>query len=434
MMKQHSTTAYSEDTIRQIAALSSMTGNGILENEETASLVDQMLKKEIRKAVTEKIKPYLRNKDKEIVYYCASRKGYKIYIPAELRRKEEAAPQSAKTADELWKKAYEYLYGLSAKPTVNDYYQKWREARLHDIDIANYSVYCDDYRYKKYIIGHGIAKKQIDHVTPADVKKFLKEITAGRQITRKEMRSVKSILNSIFSLAMDMGAIEFNPAIQVKTNDLKCKAVNNRSKVYTEEERRKLLEYLDALPVQTAYTLAIALMFCLDIRIGELKALRWSDYDRSKKTIYIHNEIVTRFDENGVRKQVELTHTKAGEGGDRVQRLSPRALQILEKAQELNPDHGDEDYILPANCEQKTPIYTNRFNQRLRQLCTRAGINYYSSHKMRFYAVAAQARAGVDIDTIRYNSGHLHLETTLGYIRRAKNEAENSEKWDEIFD
>ena len=223
-MKQHSTTAYSEDTIRQIAALSSMTGNGILEDEETASLVDQMLKKEIRKAVTEKIKPYLRNKDKEIVYYCASRKGYKIYIPAELRRKEEAAPQSAKTADELWKKAYEYLYGLSAKPTVNDYYQKWREARLHDIDIANYSVYCDDYRYKKYIIGHGIAKKQIDHVTPADVKKFLKEITAGRQITRKEMRSVKSILNSIFSLAMDMGAIEFNPAIQVKTNDLKVSA------------------------------------------------------------------------------------------------------------------------------------------------------------------------------------------------------------------
>ena len=81
--------------------------------------------------------------------------------------------------------------------------------------------------------------------------------------------------------------------------------------------------------------------------------------------------------ENGVRKQVELTHTKAGEGGGRVQRLSPRALQILEKA---------------------------------------------------------QARAGVDIDTIRYNSGHLHLETTLGYIRRAKDEAENSEKWDEIFD
>ena len=61
------------------------------------------------------------------------------------------------------------------------------------------------------------------------------------------------------------------------------------------------------------------------------------------------------------------------------------------------------------------------------------GINYYSSHKMRFYAVTAQAKAGVDIDTIRYNSGHLHLETTLGYIRRANNEAENSEKWDEIF-
>ena len=428
------TTTYNDDNLRQIAALSSLSGNGILEDEETASLVEQMLKKEIRKAVTEKIKPYLRNKDKEIVYYCASRKGYKIYIPAELRRKEEKAPQSAKTADELWKKAYEYLYGLSAKPTVDDYYCRWREARLNDVDIANYTVYCDDYRFKKYIADHAIAKKQIDRVTPAEVKKFLKEITAGRKITRKEMRTVKSILNGIFSLAMDEGAIVFNPALQVKTNDLKCKAVNNRSKVYTEEERRTLLAYLERLPEQTAYTLAIALMFCLDIRIGELKALRWSDVDLTKKTIYIHNEIVTRFDENGVRKQVELTHTKAGEGGDRVQKLSPRAIQVLEQANELYPEHKADDYILPANCAEKTPIYTNRFNQRLRQLCTRAGINYYSSHKMRFYAVTAQARAGVDIDTIRYNSGHLHLETTLGYIRRAKDEAENSEKWDEIFD
>ena len=152
-----------------------------------------------------------------------------------------------------------------------------------------------------------------------------------------------------------------------------------------------------------------------------------------KKTVYIHNEIVTRFDGNGVRKQVELEHTKAGEGGDRVQMLSPRAIRILEQANALYPEHKAEDYILPANCASKTPIYTNRFNQRLKQLCTRAGINYYSSHKMRFYAVTAQAKAGVDIDTIRYNSGHLHLETTLGYIRRAKNEAENSEKWDEIF-
>ena len=89
------TTAYEDDRIRQIAALSSVAGNGILEGEETASLVDDMLKKEIRKAVTEKIKPYLRNPDKEIVYYCASRKGYKIYIPAELRRKGARHPGDA---------------------------------------------------------------------------------------------------------------------------------------------------------------------------------------------------------------------------------------------------------------------------------------------------------------------------------------------------
>ena len=37
--------------------------------------------------------------------------------------------------------------------------------------------------------------------------------------------------------------------------------------------------------------------------------------------------------------------------------------------------------------------------------------NYYLQNR-------PDTRAGVDIDTTRYNSGHLHLETTLGYIRR----------------
>lgn len=58
-------------------------------------------------------------------------------------------------------------------------------------------------------------------------------------------------------------------------------------------------------------------MFCLGIRIGELKALRWNDYDAKKGIIYIGKQIVDDKDENGKWCQKEKEHTKGGEGADR---------------------------------------------------------------------------------------------------------------------
>ncbi|MCR4789171.1 MAG: hypothetical protein K5888_11335 [Lachnospiraceae bacterium] len=102
----------------------------------------------------------------------------------------------------------------------------------------------------------------------------------------------------VLDYAVNNEIIDHNVARDVSTKSLKCKIVNNKDKVYTPEERAALFEYLISIP-QNVYTLGIMLMFCLDIRIGELKALKWSDYDESKGQIYIQRQIVDRKDENG---------------------------------------------------------------------------------------------------------------------------------------
>lgn len=403
--------------------------NDMIEDVELAALVERMEQAKIRKAVTEAIKPYQRN-GKEIVYYCPSKGCYRIYIPKPLRREGEAPPTNSKSQSDLWLRAYEYIFDRKAKPTVADCYTEWKKLREADESISSYTTYTDDTRYRRHIAGDKLANKQINHVTPHDIKMFLKRIGANRNLSRKELRSVKSILNGIFSYAVDVEIISFNPTLQVTTKDIKCKAVNNRDKVYSEDDRLRILNYLDGLRTQTAYTLGIALMFCLCCRIGELKALKWSDYGRRKKTIYIHAEVITVI-VDGKRQRREVDHTKIGEGGDRIQLLSDRALGILALAEKLHPDHKPDDYILPTT--EGTPLYTNRFNQRLKQICERAGVRYLSSHKIRFYAVTAQARAGFDIGTIQQNAGHLNPGTTLGYIRMVQREAENREKWESVF-
>ena len=177
-----------------------------------------------------------------------------------------------------------------------------------------------------------------------------------------------------------------------------------------------------------AYSLGIQLMFCLDVRIGELKALTWDDYDESKGQLYIHSQIVDRKDENGKWCQVRLDYTKSGEDGDRKLPVSSKAKMILKQLKLRNPDN---EHIVVNGAG--TIIKTNKFNEYLKKYCESCVIRYLSSHKMRFYAVTEQAKAGLDLATIQYNSGHKCKSTTLRYIRNARNDAVSDEKWEKVF-
>ncbi len=80
-----------------------------------------------------------------------------------------------------------------------------------------------------------------------------------------------------------------------------------------------------------------------------------------------------------------------------------------------------------------TLIKTNKFNEYLKKYCEACGVRYLSSHKIRFYAVTEQAKAGTDLLTIQHYSGHRCQSTTLHYMRNACNEAVADEKWEKVF-
>ncbi|WP_026497316.1 tyrosine-type recombinase/integrase [Butyrivibrio sp. WCD3002] len=171
---------------------------------------------------------------------------------------------------------------------------------------------------------------------------------------------------------------------------------------------------------KTGYEYGIELMFCLCIRIGELKALRWNDVDFRKKTINISREVVLRKDSNGINRSVELNHTKGGEHGSRVLPLSDRALIILKCLREQPKVYEHIVYTAEGN-----PLNTGHFNDHLKAITARAGVPYLSSHKIRFWSVTELARAtGGDLETVMYAAGHADKNTTLHYIRAVQADAQ----------
>lgn len=408
----------------QTRALSAIMSGG-----EAIVDANTMTRKVLVEALTAKLAPHTRGGS--IITYIPSKGRFKVRVPGALSPTGKAVEIYDKSDIACLNRAYEAIVGSPDKITLEALWADYLAIRKADPDVATSTIERDSYLWAKHCQDQPITQRPVQDLRASEIKAFYKSRTAGRAITRKELNNLKSILNSILALAVDRDILQANPAAAVSTKDLKCKVVHNSDSVYTREERDKLLAYLDAQK-PSLYTLAISLAFCLDIRIGELKALTWADYDETAGTIRIERQYVMRkdsLDDPDARKHATLLdHTKAGEGGDRRLPVSPRAKRYLQLARHRRP-FGK----LILESERGTPLRTNRFNEKLRQYCEAAGIRYLSSHKIRFYAITEQASSGMDLATIQYNSGHRSPQMTLHYLRPQGMAEDQREHWDAAF-
>ena len=388
-----------------------------------------MTRKVLVDALTAKLAIYTRGGS--IITYIPSKGRFKVRIPGALSPTGKAVEIYDRSDIACLNRAYEILVGSPDKITMESLWEDYLALRKADPDVATSTIERDTYLWAKHCQDQPITRQPVQTLRASELKAFYKSRTAGRAITRKELNNLKSICNSILALAVDRDILQANPAAAVSTKDLKCKVVHNSDSVYTREERDKLLAYLDAQK-PSLYSLAVSLAFCLDIRIGELKALTWEDYDEQAGTIRIERQYVMRkddLDDPEERKHaVLLDCTKSGEGGDRRLPVSPRARRYLQMARHRRP-FGK----LILESERGTPLRTNRFNEKLRAYCQAAGIRYLSSHKIRFYSITAQTEAGMDLATIQYNSGHKSPQMTYHYMRPQGMAEDQRRHWDAAF-
>ncbi len=132
------------------------------------------------------------------------------------------------------------------------------------------------------------------------------------------------------------GLVEVNHSkefsiVEYRFQPKKAKAVK------TPEEREKLIAYY--LDLDTVYGYACALMECLNLRVSELKALKWSDIYLEDGLILVSHMV----DHDG--KFCDYTKNHDDEGSHYVP-ISPRALKILMIIKEKNTISGMDLFFL----------------------------------------------------------------------------------------
>ncbi len=120
---------------------------------------------------------------------------------------------------------------------------------------------------------------------------FLNDSITTFKFSRKEFNNMKTILNSVFQIAMGKEILSVNPLLNTHTS-IKFRSIQKKkdgSKLYLEKEMEILEDFLYQQGTMEAYT--ILMDFQIGTRIGELVVLKKEDMLDDE--VYIHKmEIV----------------------------------------------------------------------------------------------------------------------------------------------
>lgn len=164
-------------------------------------------------------------------------------------------------------------------------------SRGFDTIMRNYNLHIYPYLKNTNII-------DIDTVV---IKKLLNTIYAKNQSIEVQ-KKVKSLLKQFFDYAVEEKLVQYNPVLSVKTR-IKIKKdlsldKNRNYKAIKPEHREKFLE---ALSQNSFLKTLCSVGYYMGLRIGEILALKWEDFDLEKGTANIYKGVTVdvEFDKDG---------------------------------------------------------------------------------------------------------------------------------------
>lgn len=321
---------------------------------------------------------------------------------------------SGKSEADLYTKLYDFYFGES-NSTLETLYPQWLKWREEQASVSPKTIKENSYLWNAYLKDTPISKVPIRLLKPKDFIKFFREVTKGGEVTRKRFNDMKSVLNGIIYYAIELEIIEHNYLRDINYKQFRYKAENNNILPFTEEERLKIIAHL---PNDDLYSLALKFDFHMILRIGELKGLKWSDI----KGDYIY---IQRFinDDNEIIEDIKGHQ----EEGRRFIPLTATAKQLLERIREINPN---SEFLF---VHDGVPLATVTFNRRLKKCCKELGIEYRSSHKVRFSTASIMYKNGVGAPELQKMLGHTTLAMTTHYLRSVTPEEETLLKMNSVL-
>lgn len=326
--------------------------------------------------------------------------------------KKEYAEQAAAIVENQYRKG---LYIGPVQTTLQELVDEW--LKYYASNNKPSSVKIRTNRAKKFVTFMDNAKVQ--HVSEFHCQTFINEM--ADKYSHNTVKLYHTTLKMMFQYAKEkmklisespMTNVEL-PRVQQTVEDIEKNDIGDNY-----FERSELLEFLECAKEHGLYNdfAIFTLMAYTGLRSGEIRALKWTDINKTDGTLRITK---TLYHEKGNRYKFSHLPPKTKKS-IRTLSIDPYVLEVLE-AHKNNQDkvkskneavHKDFDYIFAEN--DGYPLTLNKLNDRMLRLLKRTTIEKeLSTHAFRHTHTSLLIEANVHIKEIQERLGHSSITTTM---------------------
>ena len=269
--------------------------------------------------------------------------------------------------------------------------------------------------------------KRIDEISNNDLISFSRKLLlkTGRNNKHLSPRTAADIISRMRSIR------KFSVLRGYQVNYVSdCTEIPQRAeriRVLSSEEEKKLLEYLKLHHNPTS--LGILLSLCTGIRLGELCALKWSDFSLEEREFHVSKTMQRLPNPN----KFALKKT-AVEIGEPKSQSSVRTIPLPEKLVSLlHSAYCNDAYVLSGY--KHYFIEPRTMENRFKAVLKKCGIKDTNFHTLRHTFATRCVEVGFDVKTLSEILGHASVSITLNrYVHPSmRTKHENMNRLNELF-
>lgn len=299
---------------------------------------------------------------------------------------EKSAPDPAKEEDEAQDRpCTPVLFSQVADEWLEEVWDKRKYSTY--IKYGNvYRIHIEGILGSHWFSGtpeQGIQEKISDHLSRGGLSDSIR-------------KSVCSVAKQILEFAGRKYAVSV-PPLKLQTQKPEKKPVE----MFSKAEQSRLLGCIYENPDK----FKIAMLLCLytGMRLGELCALKWTDFDFKDKTVTV-NRTVQRIAVKGYMTKTVLMETAPkSQSSKRVIPLTDEIIGLMGQIEK------DEDYVFGG----KKPLEPRTLQYRLKKILREANVADRNFHLLRHTFATNCVESGMDVKTLSVILGHSDVKITL---------------------
>ncbi|MDY5022100.1 MAG: tyrosine-type recombinase/integrase [Blautia sp.] len=340
--------------------------------------------------------------------------GYwRTYLPDEQKGRRMLKKS---TRDAIEKEVIAFWKNETENPTIKEVFDEWNDRRLKLKKITSSTHLRYTQTFNRYFSEFG--NKRIKSIAPDDIEEFLEEQIPKHDLSAKAFSNLKSVAKGFLKRAKKRKLVDFNVEelfqdLDTSDSDFKKVIKEDSKEVFDEDELPKMFEYL--ISNLDLRNLGILLMFLTGIRVGELVALKHSDFEGNTFKI---RRTETRLPSEKGGYIYEVKEFPKSEAGVRTVIIPKDYAWICTKIKMQNP-FGE--YIFEEKGKRLT---TNCIRRRMERVCKKLNISSKSPHKARKTYCSILLDNNIDNKLITDVMGHTDIACSEGYYHRNRRSIE----------